>query len=118
MIKPDDEGTAALLGVVRADPVTSVTACHQAHEVADDGQENVDYSACYGGWINTIDGSDVPYNNTDLWGRIPLGYLDGNYVGIANLGDTESPIYAHSMYSNMYAYAILECCTEATCYNN
>ena len=103
---------------VRADPVPSVIPCNQAHGAADDGQENVDYNACHGGWINMIDGSTAPYNNTALWGRATLGFVDGNDVGIASLRDIEFQIYAHSVYSNLFKYAILECCAEATYHKN
>ena len=125
-IKPGDVDSTALLGVARADPKKYAVDCKKVNpDLTDEngdiggglaGQESLD--ACYDGWINTIDGSQVA-SDANIWVTPPKGFSSGYYVSLAGLdGEAAAMTAEFNGSAPSWVYAIVECCTgTSTCYN-
>jgi hypothetical protein len=129
-----------LLGVVMADPVDAYD-CEWAHDRKN--PEQFAPKQCFEGWINIVDGSHVP-EKRNLWAEgientalpRPNGGIYANlFVGgerSPGMYDECNPYTTHggSVYRggnlnqlpmqqcNLFANALVECCTNPTCYGS
>jgi hypothetical protein len=109
-------GTETLLGIMLKDEMDAY-ACRLAH-MQQSASPSPTPKECLDGWINIVDGSDVPAEK-ELWneGR-PVG---GTY---ANLARWNGQNYMYDQYNPdhnrantaLFPYALVECCTNPTCY--